>query len=186
MPKIITWVDLQGRYRVTSPAYEDLANAFGFTVDDAINWVWTNIVRSELYGITFDHPFYLIEDTDQRARVAECCNQYFRYAGSPDDKGKYTAINGAWEMDLDGLPTVNMPKARGVHMDRIRSVRNAELAKLDLPFMLAVEAGDTSAQALIATQKQTLRDIPQTFDLTTRTAAQLMGKWPVELPSRTA
>jgi hypothetical protein len=33
--------------------------------------------------------------------------------------------------------------------------------------MRAVEAGDTSAQATIATEKQVLRDIPATFDITT-------------------
>jgi hypothetical protein len=79
---------------------------------------------------------------------------------------------------------VNMPKARGVHMDVIRKARNTELAAKDITFMRAVEAGDTSAQSAVATEKQTLRDIPQTFDLTTDTPEQLKGKWPTELPAR--
>ena len=81
---------------------------------------------------------------------------------------------------------VNMNKARGIHMNVIRGVRDAELAALDLPYMRALEAGDTAAQATIATEKQVLRDIPQTFDLTTGiiTPAQLRGKWPAELPAR--
>ena len=63
-------------------------------------------------------------------------------------------------------------------------VRNAELVKLDLPSLRAMEAGDTSAQSTIATEKQTLRDIPQTFDLTTDTPELLKAKWPSELPAR--
>ena len=82
--------------------------------------------------------------------------------------------------------SVNMDKARSIHMDVIRGVRNAELAALDITFMRAVEAGDTDLQATIGAEKQTLRDIPQTFDLTSRTPEQLKRKWPLELPARTA
>ena len=81
---------------------------------------------------------------------------------------------------------VNMTKARTIHMDAIRVVRNAELAAKDITFMRAVEAGDTSAQATIATQKQTLRDIPATSNITTgvTTPTQLKARWPTELPAR--
>ena len=81
---------------------------------------------------------------------------------------------------------VNMGKARVIHMDKIRLVRNAELAAKDITFMRAVEAGDTDAQATIATEKQTLRDIPATFDITTGvdTPEKLKAKWPTELPAR--
>lgn len=91
----------------------------------------------------------------------------------------------AWE-DTGTTVQVNMPKARSVHLDQVRKARDAALVELDLPFVRAVEAGDTNAQATIATKKQTLRDIPQTFDLTARTPEQLKAKWPPELPSRTA
>ena len=50
-------------------------------------------------------------------------------------------------------------------MNGIRVIRNAELVTRDTTFMRALEAGDASAQAVISTEKQTLRDIPQTFDL---------------------
>ena len=76
---------------------------------------------------------------------------------------------------------VNMPKARDIHMAEIRKVRNTELAKKDIEFMKALEADDGSAAA-IATEKQTLRDIPQTFDLTTDTPEELKAKWPEGLP----
>ena len=86
----------------------------------------------------------------------------------------------AWEW-VDSRVEVNMPKARGVHMDKIREVRNKELAKKDIEFMKALEADDGSSTA-IAVEKQTLRDIPQTFDLTTDIPEELKEKWPEGLP----
>jgi hypothetical protein len=81
---------------------------------------------------------------------------------------------------------VNMTKARAIHLTEIRRVRNEELVKEDVTFMRAVEAGDTDTQATIATKKQTLRDIPATFDITTgvTTPELLKAKWPTELPAR--
>lgn len=184
--KIITWVDLQGRYRVTSPTYNDGARPAGETENECLERVWAAIVAKGGYGIPIDHPHFYVEDVDHRTKLAECCGSQFRYAGKPDVSGARSAVDGAWEMDTDGTPKVNMAKARVVHMDAIRVVRNAELAAKDIPFMRAVEAGDTDAQATIATEKQVLRDIPQTFDLTARTPQQLKGKWPLELPPRTA
>ena len=81
---------------------------------------------------------------------------------------------------------VDMTKARAIHLEEIRRVRNEELVKEDGPFMRAVEDGDTDAQATIKTKKQTLRDIPATFDITTDvdTPEKLKAKWPTELPAR--
>ena len=81
---------------------------------------------------------------------------------------------------------VNMTKARAIHLAEIRRVRNAELVKEDVTFMRAIEAEDTDAQATIKTKKQTLRDLPATFDITTDvdTPEKLKAKWPTELPAR--
>ena len=81
---------------------------------------------------------------------------------------------------------VNMTRARAIHLEVIRKVRNAELVKEDVTFMRAVEAGDTDTQATIATKKQTLRDLPATFDITTDadTPEKLKARWPAELPAR--
>ena len=80
---------------------------------------------------------------------------------------------------------VNMTKARTIHMDKIREVRNAELAAKDITFMRAVEAGDASAQSTIGTEKQVLRDIPATFSLDSYAdPAALKAAWPTELPDR--
>ena len=93
-----------------------------------------------------------------------------------------TLGNGKTNMPI----VINMAKARAVHMDVIRVSRNNELAKEDINYMKALEAGDTSAQDAVKTKKQALRDIPATFDLTTgvSTTDQLKAKWPTELPAR--
>tara|TARA_R110000765_G_scaffold421189_1_gene527129 strand:+ start:200 stop:457 length:258 start_codon:yes stop_codon:yes gene_type:complete len=80
---------------------------------------------------------------------------------------------------------VNMVKARAIHMNVIRRVRNKELAKEDINYTKALEAGDTSAQNTVVTKKQVLRDIPATFDLTDAGTPELLkAKWPTELPDR--
>jgi hypothetical protein len=81
---------------------------------------------------------------------------------------------------------VNMTKARVIHLAEIRKVRNEELVKEDVTFMRAVESEDTDAQATIKAKKQTLRDLPATFDITTDvdTPEKLKAKWPTELPDR--
>ena len=54
--------------------------------------------------------------------------------------------------------TVNMDKAREIKKDMIRAERAPMLEALDVAFMRVVEAGDTTQQAQIAAEKQTLRD----------------------------
>ena len=87
---------------------------------------------------------------------------------------------------VDGKPEFNHGECEVLHMDEIRRVRNEELVARDITVMRAVEAGDTDAQATIATEKQVLRDLPATFDITTDvdTPEKLKAKWPTELPDR--
>ncbi len=192
MNKIITWLDLEGRYRVTSPAYNDPTSPVDETEDECIERVWAKLVAVGGYGIPLNHPRYLVEDADQRARLVKCCGTYFRYPPSRSDDrdaaGKVrpeVIAKYAWEMDVDGRPKVNMPKARAIQMDYIRVMRDAELVKFDVPFMRAVEAGDVVEQTRIATLRQTLRDIPQAFSLSSYTTPEtLKAAWPTELPQR--
>jgi hypothetical protein len=81
---------------------------------------------------------------------------------------------------------VNMTKARAIHLTEIRRVRNEELVKEDINMLKAIEAGDASTQSTVAAKKQTLRDIPATFDITTgvTTPELLKARWPSELPAR--
>ena len=81
---------------------------------------------------------------------------------------------------------VNMTKARAIHLEEIRKVRNEELAKEDVNLMIANESGTSSEQDAVKAKKQTLRDLPATFDITTDvdTPEKLKAKWPAELPAR--
>ena len=65
-------------------------------------------------------------------------------------------------------------------------MRNSELVKEDINMLKAIEAGDASMQSTVAAKKQTLRDIPATFDITTDvdTPEKLKALWPSELPAR--
>jgi len=83
----------------------------------------------------------------------------------------------AWESN-NGVISINMEKARAIHMDLIRSVRNQKLSELDSQYMRAIEANNNDAKKTIEKEKQILRDIPQTFDLSANTAEQLIQKWP--------
>lgn len=91
-------------------------------------------------------------------------------------------FRNAWEVDAAGKIVVNMTKARLLHMQDIRVVRNQRLTELDIPFIRAVEIGDSSEQERIRVQKQVLRDIPETFALADYTTPEsLKAAWPDEL-----
>ena len=177
--KIITWVDLEGRYRVTSPAYGDRANPPGETEDETIERVLVKIRKH--YGLPDTHVFHLVEDADQRARVAECCGTCFRYGVFDTD-----ARAGAWEMDTDGCPKVNMSKARPIKTDQIRVERNARLAAEDIAYMIAEEQKNDAEKLRVATKKQALRDLPATIqsDLDALTTPENLEAyapvWPTE------
>jgi hypothetical protein len=115
-------------------------------------------------------PHYIVEETDLPGGSVSVENDYFF---------------DAWEWDGSAV-VVNMARGREIHLAEIRRVRDEELVKLDVPWMKAVEAGDTDAQATIKGQKETLRNLPATFDITTDvdTPEQLKSKWPSELPAR--
>lgn len=84
---------------------------------------------------------------------------------------------------IDGRFGHDLEKARAIHMDRIRWIRNAELARLDIDTIQAVGRGDTERRDAVEAQKQILRDIPQTFDLTRHaTVEDLKTAWPDGLP----
>lgn len=77
--------------------------------------------------------------------------------------------------------TVNMTKARTIHLTEIRRVRNKELGKLDIEWFKANDSGKVGVES----QRQTLRDIPETFNLSApSTADALKALWPSDLPER--
>jgi hypothetical protein len=196
--KFIAWLDLEGRYMRTNPGYHDDMRPPDDTDEALLKRVWDGILASPKHGLPADHPFHIIDRDVESVRLEECCGLYFRYGAimRPNRAGRVdrvtgevllerSALDGAWEMDADGLPVVNMPKARGVHMDWIRRARNLELIKV---------SGSTDRQPpeierlwtpQRAARLKYLRETPQTFDLTTPndTPIELRAMWPAELPS---
>lgn len=68
-------------------------------------------------------------------------------------------FRNAWCLDNDKIGH-DMVKARALHLQTIRSKRDAKLKELDLQFMRALESGQDTKE--IAKKKQDLRDLPQT------------------------
>lgn len=89
---------------------------------------------------------YRIADSSQVPQ-----DRYFRNAWTDD--------NETPSVDVD------MDKARPIHMDNLRITRNKKLKALDVDNLIAVSTGDMEQAEVINSQKQELRDIPQTFDL---------------------
>lgn len=79
----------------------------------------------------------------------------------PDDWQpiKDRTFRNAWEIDGKGV-SVHMGKARDIHRNTLRRLREAEFAKLDVDSIRAQEAGDTRKLADVAKRKQALRDAP--------------------------
>lgn len=82
----------------------------------------------------------------------------------------------AYEFDKVIGAKVNISKAKEVHLDKFRAARTPLLAALDVDFMRAVEAGDTTLQTEIASKKQALRDITKT-DLP-NALEEIKATWP--------
>jgi len=70
---------------------------------------------------------------------------------------------------------INVNKAKEIHKDKIREVRNPLLQAEDVTFMRAVEADDTDAKTASATRKQALRDATNIVGITTITATDVVG-----------
>lgn len=135
-------------------------------------------------GIIIPAPDMLCKTSKTRALVPELAQatqaQVIEWVANKDvPAGKsYRIINrsqipsdrtfrNAWTDDLDTETVdVNMEAAREIQMESIRKLRDVKLAELDIPNMSAISRGDMEAAASLEAQKQVLRDIPQTFDLT--------------------
>lgn len=147
-----------GRALIEVPAYGDLARPANETDEQ----LWARIIaRFPKQADSSPIPHWIIEAPQMPA------GRTFR---------------NAWRC-VDGQLKVDMVQARLIQMDRIRQVRNKALEALDVPWLKAMETGDQTTAAEIARQKQLLRDIPQTFNLSgARTTTSLKTLWPPELP----
>lgn len=93
--------------------------------------------------------------------------------------GAFREFKAAWAKDEE---TMDWSTACELKLSRIREIRNYRLAALDTPWMIASEQKDEEAMSNIASQKQTLRDLPATVDFTdVQTVDELAALWPEEL-----
>lgn len=78
-------------------------------------------------------------------------------------------FRNAWKVN-NGSIQVDMEKARAIQMDKIRDARNKALKVLDIETMKGLD---------VQAEKQVLRDLPNTFDLSTATTPdELKQLWP--------
>ena len=102
-------------------------------------------------------------------------NTYISHRQMPDDViPTDRTFRDAWadttpELTID----VDMAKARSIHLERIRTKRNAELSKLDVQATKAQDIGDAVTLTQIRARKQELRDLPATLAPTLASAVSV-------------
>lgn len=102
-------------------------------------------------------------------------SKYLSHREMPDDAiPEDRTFRDAWtdttsELTID----IDMAKARSIHLERIRTKRNAELSKLDVQATKAQDIGDAETLAQIRARKQELRDLPATLAPTLAAAASV-------------
>lgn len=88
---------------------------------------------------------------------------------SEEDIPKDKYFRDAWGHDLE----VDMEKAREIHMNKIREARAEKLQALDIETLKGID---------VQMEKQILRDIPKSFDLSkAKTPEDLKKMWPKEI-----
>lgn len=88
----------------------------------------------------------------------------------------------AWKLINDKI-VVDIKIAKEIQLEKWREARKPLLAALDVQFMRAVEAGDSTRQSEIASQKQALRDVtsielPDTLEDIKATWPSILGPKP--------
>lgn len=90
-----------------------------------------------------------------------------------------TLYRDAWKVE-GGAVTVDMDKAKTIHMATVRSDRDKKLSLLDAEELAAISKGDDLTK--IHAEKQRLRDIPDMLDLSpAKTPEDLKHIWPLGL-----
>lgn len=112
--------------------------------------------------------YHFIDDADVTPELNKE-NRMYRKAA--------TFLNGKVVYDLD--------RAKAIHLDVLREMRIPKLKELDWQYQQADEQGNLSKKQEIATLKQTLRDIPQNYDLSSsKTVSELREMIPQELKNQ--
>jgi hypothetical protein len=155
-------------------------------IDPAFGGVMPTIFVPNLNAVSSQHL------ETEREKLDHHTKKYLAKIGIPD--ADYWVLDhtelpskvfrNAW-IDAGNKVVVDMPAAREIHMNRIRTDRNKELIKKDIEYIRALEVGDTTETAKVVAEKQALRDIPQTFQLSSyRTSEALQKSWPEGLPRK--
>lgn len=73
----------------------------------------------------------------------------------------------------------DMPRARAIHMRRVREARDRKLGQLDRDWMKHAGRGEQQLAQSVEGKRQQLRDLPATIDLeSASTVEELKAKWP--------
>jgi hypothetical protein len=82
-----------------------------------------------------------------------------RWAEDTDEIPSDRTFRGAWKDT--GVVSVDMPKAREIHREKLRELRAPKLVALDIEYMRADERADSAEKSRIALKKQALRDVTE-------------------------
>lgn len=77
--------------------------------------------------------------------------------------------------------SINMDKAKEIHLTKIRQIRNEMFPKLDVDFMKALETGNIQLSTEIGSKKQALRDATNIDMNTISTLDTLKSTWNSEI-----
>lgn len=127
---------------------------------------------------------YILEDMSIEDYCSKFLNDDKNYVELLENNAFDIYFREAWELENSTL-SVNINKAKNVHIDNFRAFRKPLLAALDVEFMRAVESGDSTRQSEIAAQKQALRDVttvelPNTLEGIKATWPSILGSNPYE------
>lgn len=85
--------------------------------------------------------------------------------------------------DDGGRLSHRMPRAREIHLARLREARQPMLDQLDRDWMRANGRGDSKEMAAIEARRQVLRDLPATIGIEkAKTTDELKAMWPANIP----
>lgn len=92
-------------------------------------------------------------------------------------------FRAAWKV-TGSVVSVDMPKARAIHMDRIRSARKPKLEALDIEFTRALGKKNQKLADEVEAKRETVRTVDETYKPAIEAATtpeQLKAIWPEEL-----
>jgi len=124
-------------------------------------------------ALNADLPYHITgnPNCETRCNHPDCHDRSFRNAVCFDDASPCKT-------------GIDMPKSRGIQMNHIREMRDRELVRVSGSKYRLEPEMEEQLPSNIKVKLARLRDIPQTFDLTTPadTPEELKAMWPEDLP----